>query len=181
MRDYLINFNDGTPKGMKKILEERGVNTADMKKEDMQAVIRSHTDFKYEKSRIEHLLIKHGHIPIFLPKYHCELNPIERVWAQLKRYTKGHCNYSLPSLRKNIPLSCESVSLENIQNHFRKCKHYMFAYLEGLTPGTELDEQVKKYKKACLSHRRISINEKFYLCTPTFFSFLLYTNDKNSL
>ncbi len=45
------------------------------------------------------------------------------------------------------------ISLENIQ---RKCKHYMFAYL---TLGTELDQQVKKYKKACLSHRRISVNE----------------------
>ncbi len=41
MRDSIVqpmNFNDGTPKGMKKILEERGVNT---KKEDMQAVLRS--------------------------------------------------------------------------------------------------------------------------------------------
>ena len=154
-----MNFRDGTPKGLKKILEERGIDTTRMKKEDMQAVLGSHADFRYEKSRIENLLIEHGHIPIFLPKYHPELNPIERVWAQLKRFTKGHCNYSLPSLRKNIPLAYDTVSIENIQNHFRKCKHYMFAYLEGLTPGTELDETVKKYKKACLSHRRIGVNE----------------------
>lgn len=125
----------------------------------MQAVLASHSDFKNEKSRIETLLIKHGHIPICLPKYHPELNPIERVWAQLKRYTKGRCNYSLPSLRKNIPLAYDTVTLDNIQNHFRKCKHYMFAYLEGLKPGTELDECVKKYKKAVSSHRRIGLNE----------------------
>ena len=158
-RVQTMNLRDGTPKGMKLILEERGINTSGMKKEDMQAVLASHSDFKREKSRIETLLIKHGHIPIFLPKYHPELNPIEQVWAQLKRYTKGHCNYSLPSLRKNIPLAYDTVSAENIKNHFRKCKHYMFAYLEGLKPGTELDDQVKKYKKAILSHRHIGVNE----------------------
>lgn len=79
------------------------------------------------------------------------MNPIEKVWAQLKHYTKAYCNYSLPLLRKNILLAYESVSLENVQTHFRKCKYYnyVFAYLEGLTLGIELDEQVKKYNKTC--------------------------------
>ena len=72
-----------------------------------------------------------------------QFNPIERVWAQLKRYTKAHCKYSLPSLRKNIPLAYDTVTLENIQNHFRKVRRYMFCYLEGLTPGTELDKALK--------------------------------------
>ena len=87
-----------------------------------------------------------GHIPAFLPKFHPKLTPIERVWAQLKRYTKAHCKYSIQSLRNNIPNSYDSVSLENIQNHFRKVRHFMYAYLEGLQPGKELDETIKKYK-----------------------------------
>ena len=76
-----------------------------------------------------------GHILCFLPKFHPELNPIERMWAQLKRFTKAHCKCSLPSLRKNIPLAYDSVTIENIRNHFRKVRHYMFGYLVGLTPG----------------------------------------------
>ena len=82
-----------------------------------------------------------------------ELNPIERVWAKLKRYTKGHYKYTLPSLRKNIPLAYDTVSVENIKNHFKKVKHFMFSYLEGLTPGAELDEALRKYKVAAKSHR----------------------------
>jgi transposase len=31
------------------------------------------------------LIEKRGHICLFLPKFHCELNPIEMVWAQIKR------------------------------------------------------------------------------------------------
>jgi transposase len=74
-------------------------------------------DFKNETSLVEHYLVEKGHIAIFLPKFHPELNPIERVWAQLKRYTKGHCKYSIQSLRKNIPDAYDTVTLEN---HFKK-------------------------------------------------------------
>ena len=35
----------------------------------------------------------------------------------------------------------------------------MFAYLEGLQPGKELDEAIKKYKIAAKSHRRIGVDE----------------------
>ena len=130
-----------------------------MKADQMRETLGKHEDFKNEKCMLEHFLLEKGHIPIFLPKFHPELNPIERVWAQLKRYTKGHCKYTLPSLRKNIPLAYDSVTLENIQNHFRKVRHFMFGYLEGLAPGKELDQALQKYKITAKSHRRIGINE----------------------
>ena len=38
----------------------------------------------------------------------------------------------------------DSVTFENIQNHFRKVRHFMFAYLEGLKQDKELDEALKK-------------------------------------
>ena len=100
-------FRDGRPKGMRQILQERGYNTHNMVAEE---ILSKHPDFRDEKSLIEQLLMKSGHIPIFLPKFHPGINPIERVWAQLKRYTKGHCKYSIPSLRKNIPLAYDSLN-----------------------------------------------------------------------
>ncbi len=151
-----MTLGNGIPKGMKLVLQERGI---DMVADDMRTVLAKHPDFRDEKSLIEIMLGKNGHIPVFLPKFHPELNPIERVWAQLKRYTKAHCKYSFPSLKKNIALAYQSVSIENIKNHFRKIRHYMVAYLEGHTPGTELDEIVKKYKKVLKSHPRIVENE----------------------
>ena len=142
-------------KGMKMVLEERGISTGGKSADWMRQTLAQHSDFRDEKSMIEHMLSEKGHIP----KFHPELNPIERVWAQLKRFTKAHCKYSLPSLRKNIPLAYDSVTVENIRNHFRKVRHYMFCYLEGLTPGKELDDALLKYKTAVKSHRRIGINE----------------------
>ena len=88
-------------------------------------------------SRVEHLLTdEFGHIVYMIPmipKFHCELNPIERVWAQAKRYAKAHCKYNIQSLRNVIIPSLDVVTLDNIHNHFRKIRHYMFAYLEGKT------------------------------------------------
>ena len=91
-----------------------------------------------------------------LPKYHCELNPIERVWAQAKRCSKAHCKYNLTSLRVTVIPALESVPIESIQNHFRKVRHYMFGYLEGLSGGNYLEKLVKNYKKKILAHRCIS-------------------------
>ena len=144
---------------MKIVLEERGISTAGKNAQWMRNELARHPDFKNEMNMIQRFLVQKGHVCVFLPKFHPELNPIERVWAQLKRYTKGHCKYALPSLRKNIPLSYDTVSLENIQNHFRKVRHYMFGYQEGLAQGAEMDEALKKYKIAAKSHRRIGINE----------------------
>ena len=113
------------------VLEERGVCTEGKKADWMRETLAKHSNFRDEKSMIVRMLIERGHVPCFLSKFHPELNPFERVWAQLKHYTKAHCNYSLPSLRKNIPLAYDTVTLDNIRNHFRKVRHYMFCYLEG--------------------------------------------------
>jgi hypothetical protein len=60
-----MNFADGVPKGMKLVLEERGVDTRNMNADTMRELLGSHPDFKYEKSRIEQYLSDEcGHIII---------------------------------------------------------------------------------------------------------------------
>jgi hypothetical protein len=107
-----------------------------MKLEEMRAELASHQDFK-EKTHIEHFLNGRGHC--CLPKFNCELNPIERCWAQAKRFTRSHCNYTIGSLRKNIHDGLDSVSVDNIQNHYRNVRHYMFGYLLGFAGGPDFD------------------------------------------
>ena len=86
----------GVPKGMRAVLEERGINTRNMNADKMREVLGSHPDFKNEKSTIERFLGEEkGHVVYMLPKFHCELNLIEWVWAQAKRYSKAYCNYSI--------------------------------------------------------------------------------------
>ena len=111
-RMYFMRGGEKVAKGMKIVLEERGISIVGKKGDWMHDTLKKYPDFKNEKSMIEHFLVGKGHIPVFLPKFNPELNPIERVWAQLKRYTKAHCNYSIQSLRKNIPAAYDTVTLE---------------------------------------------------------------------
>ena len=137
----------GQPKGMKLVLEDRGKNTDRMNADKTRAELRTHHDFMFEKTKLETLLLSYGYQGFFLPKFHCELNPIERVWA----------------IAKNIPgriaitpsrvLSYISVLhlMMFLRKFFRKMRDYVAAYKEGLTAGPDLEKAVKKYK----SHRKI--------------------------
>ena len=76
----------GTPKGMRQVLMERGVDVRGMKADDMRKTLKERHDFKYEKTKVETMVAARGHRCIFIPKYHCELNPIECVWGHAKQY-----------------------------------------------------------------------------------------------
>ena len=76
----------GVPKGMRRVLQERGVDTSSMGADQMQKTLAEMDDFKHKKFLV---VVDKGHIAVFLPKFHPELSPIERVWTQLKRFTKA--------------------------------------------------------------------------------------------
>ena len=47
-------------------------------------ILANHKDFFEQKSALEEILLARGHKCLFLPKFHCELNPIEMYWAYCK-------------------------------------------------------------------------------------------------
>ena len=51
-----MTFANGVAKGLKVVLEERGVDTSGMNGDEVRVVLKSHPDFKYEKSKIERYL-----------------------------------------------------------------------------------------------------------------------------
>jgi transposase len=55
-----------------------------------------------------------GYMCIFLPKFHCELNPIEFFWSQVKKYLRDNCDYTFDTLKKNMLLALASVSINMI-------------------------------------------------------------------
>ena len=144
-------LGDGRPKGMKLVLQERGINTNHMKAADMRLILGNHEDFKFEKTALEYLIRGNGQRILFIPKFHCELNPIERVWGESKRYTRSHCDYSFAGLKRTIVPALQSVRIDTIRKYFRKCREYMQAYREGNSGGKDVEKAVKFYK----SHRRV--------------------------
>lgn len=116
--------------------------------DDMHTLLANHEDFRTEKTIVEDFLTNRGHTVFFVPKFHCKLNPIERVWGQAKVHTR---NFTISRLRMNVNPALDSVSSDLIRKYFRRVLEYERAYLEGKKAGKELEQAVKVYK----SHRRI--------------------------
>ena len=119
--------------------------------DDMRVVLSNHDDFKNEDTSVERYLKGRGHLVHFLPKFHCELNAIERVWGQAKVYGRAYTNFTLAKLRQVINPALDSVTVDLICKYCRKARDYENAYLEGHKAGKEVENAVKKYK----SHRRV--------------------------
>ena len=175
MRDTVFGLNNqhqsmvnenGEPKGMKQILIERGLwknglnadcqlckdKIDDINRIDCCArrIISLQPDFLAQRSALEEVILEAGHKCIFYPKFHCELNYIERYWGAAKRYARENCNYSWSGLQCTVPAALESVNIITIRKFARKAWRYMDLYRKGIT-GKLAEYAAKKYK----SHRCI--------------------------
>jgi hypothetical protein len=93
---------DGVAKGLKKVLEERGLLKEGMLKADMIKVLEQQPDFKEQKPMLQEWIERRGHVCIFFPKFHPELSFIEMVWSSWKRLLRRRCDYTMEGLRKNV-------------------------------------------------------------------------------
>ncbi|KJA19534.1 hypothetical protein HYPSUDRAFT_204573 [Hypholoma sublateritium FD-334 SS-4] len=95
---------DGTPKGLQRVLDERGFQTRGLRAKCtpvcpfesqnccLARLLSQQDDFKNQPSQLETFIKSRGHECIFLPKFHCELNPIEMYW--------GWCKYRYREVEK---------------------------------------------------------------------------------
>ena len=77
-----------------------------------------------------------NHLVIFYPKFHCELNFIERFWCAAKWYARENCEYSLEGLRKIVPAVLDSVSAVSINRYYIHCAWVIDAYADWFKYGT---------------------------------------------
>jgi hypothetical protein len=165
--------NANKPKGMRQILQERGLwrqnllavcalckakdktVKCDLTRIDCCArrILSLQPDFLGEKSELEQTIVAAGHKCIFYPKYHCELNFIEMYWGACKRYTRERCDYTFQSLERVVPEALDSVPLVQIRRYAQLSWRYMNLYRAGLT-GKLAEFGAKHYK----SHRRVPDN-----------------------
>ena len=107
-------------------------------------------DFAGEKSAIQTLCEDRGHLCLFLPKFHCELNPIECAWCASKFTCRRECDYSFPHLKDRVPRSLDEIPIATVRRWFRLTDRFRDSYKRGLS-GRLAEFAVRKYK----SHRRL--------------------------
>ena len=60
-----------------------------------------------------------GHSVLFYPKFHCELNFIERYWCQVKWFARENCGYDFEELNATVPEALASVTNASIRGFYR--------------------------------------------------------------
>jgi len=60
---------NGVAKGLRAVLEERGLFKESMHQEDMVSLLSEQEDFKTQKSMVQEWIERRGHVCIFWPKY----------------------------------------------------------------------------------------------------------------
>ena len=62
---------DGRPKGLKKVLQERGVDTTGMNADKLREVLSKYEDFKNAKRILQKKVEARGHLCVYFPKFRC--------------------------------------------------------------------------------------------------------------
>ena len=154
---FCLNHPDptlaGKAKGVKIVLQERGLWDDGMNLHNARGFLSQQPDFMEQKSMVEELVNQAGHRAMFLPKFHCEFNFIEMYWDALKYYCRANCDYSFAALQETVESAMSSVSLATIRRFTRKCWRYMYAYQQSLP--MEVAEWAVKQQRP---HRRINMS-----------------------
>ncbi|QRW10466.1 DDE superfamily endonuclease [Ceratobasidium sp. AG-Ba] len=124
----------GKFKGLATLLEERGVpNARKLRLKCPTTEVRkgcppgrtdccakramlNQPDFLHQKTELQLIAESHGCRVLFLPKFHCELNPIEQCWGMAKRVYRDYPDSSAEAdLRCNMLSALDAVPLESIR------------------------------------------------------------------
>jgi hypothetical protein len=174
-----MTLPDGKPKGLQRVLEERGFDVRKLRAKCspvcpiesqrccLARLLSQQDDFKNQPSMLKTFIKGHGHECIFLPKFHCELNPIEMVSISLNLVVSlsycsqywGWCKYRYREVDKKTFQDAkdaakqylEACPTEVIQRFINRSWRFMSAYRLGLT-GHAAAWAVKKQKQ----HRQVS-------------------------
>ena len=124
----------------------------------MVAVLGKQLDFKNVDPSLMVLVKRCGGVAIMLPKFHCQLNPIELVWGRSKYWVRRHCKYTIQCLRENVTKSYavedERLSLDIVQKYCRKVANFHSVYAEKHT-GPDAVMKRREYR----SHRKPAPSE----------------------
>jgi hypothetical protein len=115
-------------------------------------------DFKNQASAIEEFFEGTKHKCVFLPKFHPELNFIERSWSAVKRYIRANCDGTIAALVDSLGSPGDRLgpafmhmTIAQLRRYSRTCWHYCMAYEKELD-FVEADYFMKQFRR----HRNYS-------------------------
>ncbi|XP_050500717.1 uncharacterized protein LOC126880714 [Diabrotica virgifera virgifera] len=90
-----------------------------MVKAELLKIARQHKS-KYKKYVVDKMAERRNITVLRLPPYHCEINPIELIWAQMKGYVaRKNTSYKIQAVRELLYESLEHITEQNWRDALR--------------------------------------------------------------
>lgn len=156
-------------KGIKSVLQERGLwdTVARLKLTHpntpcdgtgmccLRAYMDSQPDFVAQTNRLTEAVTARGHVPVFFPKFHCELSFIELYWGAIKRLARKECDYKFQGLKDRLPgLLSSGVPVPLMRKFANKCWRYMDYYRLRVQYAEVVRLEKERRTERRASHRR---------------------------
>ena len=160
------NGDKKEPKGLRKVLEERGYDLGSGKqkllKEDMMKLIDEELDFIEDKKIFQSLQVSKSinkcSKVILFPKYHCELNMMENIWMDTKNVFNVNQDFKSKTdkaMRDKINEIMDGIPIDRIRKYACNTIACCYGYEGGLV-GQAVMVKIQDFKKLRKSHRRSS-------------------------
>ena len=95
-------------------LEEKGVAVPEViLKTNLLHLVSQHVSSADTNYVVDKMALDNGHKVVRLPPYHCQYNPIELIWGQVKAYVAKRNTFKLATLKPLIEESITRISKEN--------------------------------------------------------------------
>ncbi|CAH2013731.1 unnamed protein product [Acanthoscelides obtectus] len=116
-----------------------------MLKLQLQDLVKQHRA-KYDKYIVDEMAKAHNKMVLRLPPYHCELNPIELIWADIKNFVAEHnTTFKLSDMKELFNLALQRVTPEK----WLKCVKHVQEKVE--VAMWELDNIIERYIEPLIS------------------------------
>jgi hypothetical protein len=114
-------------------------------------ILFNQPDFGNQKSALQELIERRGHLCDFYPKFHCELNFIEMYWGAVKfRYRKTPTTSNIDEMEANVKKCLDEVPDVSMIRFANRAARFISAHAAGFT-GMDLGYIKPEYK----SHRML--------------------------
>lgn len=105
---------------MREWLEKKGVAVPEViLKTNLWHLVNQHVSSSDTNFVVDKIASDHNHKVVRLPPYHCQYNPIELIWAQVKGYVANRNTFKIADLKPLIQESLQHVTKENWTNAVR--------------------------------------------------------------
>ena len=112
-------------------------------------ILQNHKDFREQKSVLAEIIEGAGHKCVFIPKFHCELDPIEMYWGYSKARFRQVLKTSFDHAKEEVVIALEACSIELCEGFatvvFGLWTHIERSFLKGRSVVCQKTEGSQEY------------------------------------